>query len=276
MTNTFDKIGVLLSVYNGEKVEYFEQAVNSILDQTYQNICIFIGVDGPVRDELNNCLDNYKKKKNIQIYYFNENRGLAAVLNDLLRECLRQKDIEYIARMDSDDISIYDRFEKQLAFLKKNVDVDVVGGIMEDIDADSKKTGKKVIYPLTHDACRRFHRYRDPLPHAAVMFRRSFFDKVSGYRNEYRQNQDTMLWFDAFLNGCILSNLNESIYLVRVTPELYKSRRGGYARAKKMLMDRFMMNKALHYDITSYLFAIVYFFYTLTPVFIKKQLYKFR
>jgi hypothetical protein len=275
MLNTTDKIGVLLSVYNGEKVEYFEQAVDSILSQTHSSICIFIGVDGPVRDELNYCLDNYRKQENIQVYYFSENRGLAAVLNDLLRECLRQRDIEYIARMDSDDISVLDRFEKQLYFLKKNTDVDVVGGVMEDIDADSKKTGKKVVYPLTHDACRRFHRYRDPLPHAAAMFRRRFFEKVAGYRNEYRQNQDTMLWFDAFLNGCILSNLNESIYLVRVTPDLY-NRRNGYIRAKKMLMDRFMINKALGYDISSYLFAIMYFFYTLTPIFIKKRLYKLR
>lgn len=276
MINQVDKIGVLLSVYNGEKVEYFKQAVNSILNQTYSNICILIGVDGPVRNELKDCLDNYKSKKSIQIYYFNENRGLAAVLNDLLWECLKQHDINYIARMDSDDISIRDRFEKQLFFLKENIDVDVVGGIMEDIDADSKRTGKKVIYPLTHNSCRRFHRYRDPLPHPAVMFRRRFFEKVKGYRNEYRQNQDTMLWFDALLNGCIFSNLNELIYLFRVTPDLYKNRRNGYARAKKMLVDRFMINKALGYDISSYLFAIMYFVYTLTPVFIKKRLYKFR
>jgi glycosyltransferase involved in cell wall biosynthesis len=275
MINSTDKIGVLLSVYNGDKVEYFKQAINSILDQTYSNICIFVGVDGPVKDELKNCLNNYEKREDLRVFYFNENRGLAAVLNYLLHECLKQKDIEYIARMDSDDISICDRFEKQIIFLRKNIVVDVVGGIMEDIDADSKKTGKKMIYPLTHNACRRFYRYRDPLPHAAAMFRRSFFDKVTGYRNEYRQNQDTMLWFDAFLNGCILSNLNESIYLVRVAPNLY-NRRGGYIRAKKMLLDRFMINKALHYDITSYLFAIMYFFYTLMPAFIKKWLYEFR
>ena len=211
MINLTDKIGVLLSVYNGDRADYFQQAVDSILDQTYSNMCIFIGVDGPVKDELKDCLNNYAKRENIQVFYFNENRGLAMVLNDLLHECLKQKNIEYIARMDSDDISLCDRFEKQLFFLKKNIDVDAVGGIIEDIDANSKKTGKKVKYPLTHDECRRFYRYRDPLAHPAVMFRRSFFDKVKGYRNEYRQNQDTLLWFDAFLNGCVFSNLNELI-----------------------------------------------------------------
>jgi hypothetical protein len=108
------------------------------------------------------------------------------------------------------------------------------------------------------------------------MFRKRFFEKVTGYRNEYRQNQDTMLWFDAFLNGCIFSNLNEPIHLFRVTPDLYKNRRNGYTRAKKMLMDRFMINRALGYDISSYLFALMYFLYTLTPMFLKKWLYKLR
>lgn len=88
------------------------------------------------------------------------------------------------------------------------------------------------------------------------MFRKSFFDKAKGYRNEYRKNQDTMLWFDGFMNGCIFANLDETVLLFRVTDDFYKNRRNGFKRAKKMLKDRFMINKALHYDWSAYLFFI--------------------
>lgn len=269
------KIGVLLPVYNGDKPRYFDSAFQSILNQTYQSIEIFIGVDGPIGVELSILLDNLHKYNNVHVIYFPENRGLARVLNDLLTE-VRQYSIDYIARMDADDIAVAERFELQLNYLINNEDVDVIGGAIEEIDENSDKNGKKVVYPLKHKDCYSFFRYRNPLAHPAVLFRRRFFDKVGGYRDEYRTDQDTMLWTDAFLAGCILANIEQTVLLFRVTPDFYKMRRNGFLRAKKTLKDRFVINKALKYDVSADLFALLMFVVIISPSYIKRILYRLR
>lgn len=268
-------IAVLLSVYKNDKAEFLRLSIDSILNQSYKNIILYIGVDGTIGEKLYKCLEQYEQEKRVNIVYFPENRGLAVVLNDLLILC-KEVNIEYIVRMDADDISVPNRLANQVNYLLLHPDVDVVGGRIEEINEQSERNGKSVTYPLTHQECFKFFRYRDPLAHPAVMFRKSFFDKAKGYRNEYCKNQDTMLWFDGFMNGCIFANLDETVLLFRVTDDFYKNRRNGFKRAKKMLKDRFMINKALHYDWSAYLFSFLMFIMTLTPPFLKKFLYRIR
>ena len=268
-------IAVLLSVYKNDRAEFLRLSIDSILNQSYKNIILYIGVDGTIGEKLYKCLEQYEQEKRVNIVYFPENRGLAVVLNDLLILC-KEANIEYIVRMDADDISVPNRLANQVNYLLLHPEVDVVGGRIEEINEQSERNGKSVTYPLTHQECFKFFRYRDPLAHPAVMFRKSFFDKAKGYRNEYRKNQDTMLWFDGFMNGCIFANLDETVLLFRVTDDFYKNRRNGFKRAKKMLKDRFMINKSLHYDWSAYLFSFFMFIMTLTPPFLKKFLYRIR
>lgn len=268
-------IAVLLSVYKNDRAEFLRLSIDSILNQSYKNIILYIGVDGTIGEKLYKCLEQYEQEKRVNIVYFPENRGLAVVLNDLLILC-KEANIEYIVRMDADDISVPNRLANQVNYLLLHPEVDVVGGRIEEINEQSERNGKSVTYLLTHQECFKFFRYRDPLAHPAVMFRKSFFDKAKGYRNEYRKNQDTMLWFDGFMNGCIFANLDETVLLFRVTDDFYKNRRNGFKRAKKMLKDRFMINKALHYDWSAYLFSFLMFIMTLTPPFLKKFLYRIR
>ena len=268
-------IAVLLSIYKNDKAEFLRLSIDSILNQSYKNIILYIGVDGTIGEKLYKCLEQYEQEKRVNIVYFPENRGLAVVLNDLLILC-KEANIEYIVRMDADDISVPNRLANQVNYLLLHPEVDVVGGRIEEINEQSERNGKSVTYPLTHQECFKFFRYRDPLAHPAVMFRKSFFDKAKGYRNEYRKNQDTMLWFDGFMNGCIFANLDETVLLFRVTDDFYKNRRNGFKRAKKMLKDRFMINKSLHYDWSAYLFSFLMFIMTLTPPFLKKFLYRIR
>ena len=270
-----NNIAVLLSVYKNDRAEFLRLSIDSILNQSYKNIILYIGVDGTIGEKLYKCLEQYEQEKRVNIVYFPENRGLAVVLNDLLILC-KEANIEYIVRMDADDISVPNRLANQVNYLLLHPEVDVVGGRIEEINEQSERNGKSVTYPLTHQECFKFFRYRDPLAHPAVMFRKSFFDKAKGYRNEYRKNQDTMLWFDGFMNGCIFANLDETVLLFRVTDDFYKNRRNGFKRAKKMLKDRFMINKALHYDWSAYLFSFLMFIMTLTPPFLKKFLYRIR
>ena len=269
------KIGVLLPVYKNDRENFMHMSVDSILEQTYTNFILYIGVDGPVLDGVREYLMKLDQMRNVDVVWFGVNRGLACVLNDLI--ALAKKDgCEYFARMDADDISLNDRFERQTNFLDNNPGVDVVGGAIEEINSDGELRGKHVQYPLVNGDCRKFFRYRDPLAHPAVMFRSSYFEKVvKGYRPEYRKNQDTMLWFDGYMNGCVFANLPDTVLHFRVNEDFY-NRRNGWKRASQMLKDRMNINKALHFDITADLFAIGMFCMTISPSWVKKLLYKIR
>ncbi len=269
-----EKVAILLPVYNKDDSTHFKVALESVLNQTYKNIIAYIGCDGPISASLENVLDEYQRDVRVKVIRYVNNRGLAHVLNDLLVE-VKKDNIKFIARMDADDVSLPNRIEKQLTFLLTNSDIDVVGGAIEEIDSKGNFRNKIVAYPLTHRECRKFFRYRDPLAHPATFFRSRYFDKTKGYRNEYRKNQDTMLWFDGFLNGCKFSNLPDVVLKFRVNDSFY-SRRDGFKRAKQMLRDRIKINKALHYDATANIFAFMMFAMTMSPTFLKKFLYKIR
>lgn len=268
------KVAVILPVYKNDKVPYVKLSFDSILNQTYKEIHLYIGVDGPVGEELTICLKEYEKDEKVSVQWFSENRGLAIVLNDLLDICFREG-YEYIARMDADDISMPDRIARQMTYMLENSDIDVVGGAIEEIDENGESRGKTIVYPLTHEECRKFFRYRDPLAHPATFFRKRYFDKAKGYRPEYRKNQDTMLWFDGFMNGCIFANLPDTVLHFRVSKDFY-GRRNGWKRAKQMMRSRMEINKAMKYDITANLFAIAMALMTVSPTWLKKFLYRIR
>ena len=269
-----DRIAVLLPLYKGDNAAWFKQSLASVLNQVNCKPDIFIGVDGPVGPDILKVLNEYEDNHQVHITSFPMNRGLACVLNDLLK-IVKEQNYSFIARMDADDISVPERFTIQLSYMLSHPEVDVVGCNIEEIDEESRSKGKIISYPLNHDECYRHFRYRDPLAHPGVMFRNSFFQKVKGYREEYRKNQDTMLWYDGFLNNCRFANVGEVLLQFRVTEDFYK-RRNGLKRAKQMLGTRFKINKALNYDISSYVFAILMFLMTISPQFIKKILYRVR
>lgn len=265
-------IVVLMSVYKNDNPEHLKLSIDSILNQTYQDFLILVGVDGSVGEDLGRTLQHYQDTEpKVRVFWFPVNRGLTAVLNNLLEEGKKLQP-KYFARMDTDDISKTDRFEKQVAYLEAHPELDVIGGAIEEMEYDGKLNGKVINYPLTHDECFRFFATRNPLAHPAVMFNAKFFDKVESYNASFKKNQDTELWYRAFKAGCKFGNLKDIVLTFRVSKDMYK-RRGGAKFAKEVLDLRKEINRGLGYGIKATLFGYAYYIMAISPGWVKKIAY---
>ena len=265
------KIGVILPIYKGDEEGFVKQAVNSILLQSYQEFNIFIGLDGPVTDDVRSYIDSIEEHPQIKIVRSSDNRGLACNANDLIREAIKEE-CEYYARMDADDISMPDRFEKQIHYLEDHPDIDCVGTWAIEITSDGKEFYRKRM-PLNHEECLDFFMKRDCVIHPSVMFRKSYIEKAGMYPTDTYYCEDTMMWTQGFANGCRFANIPEYLYKFRLN-EGFFSRRRGWKHAKSILLLRWRVNKLLHFPIKAYLYAILYAFAKMMPTFLLKVLYR--
>lgn len=125
------KLCVILPVYNAEK--YLEKCLESLSNQTFRDFIILV-VNDASTDHSGQILDEYAQKEpRLNVFHFAENKG-NPVATQFMLERLCSVNVEFAARMDADDICLPDRFEKQIAFLSQNPDIDVLGGQMSHID----------------------------------------------------------------------------------------------------------------------------------------------
>jgi glycosyltransferase involved in cell wall biosynthesis len=178
-------ISVVLPVYNC--AEYLGEAVQSILDQTFSNF-EFIIIDDGSTDRTSDVLREFTDPR-IQIVS-EENRGLTEALNRGL-ELTRGR---YIARQDADDISLRDRFIKQITFLDAHPSCALVG-TWADIWLEREKTGRAHHHPSENAELQFELLFNNPFVHSSVMLRKSALDQVGGYASDsFPQTSDFELW----------------------------------------------------------------------------------
>lgn len=207
------KVTVLMPVYNGEK--YLREAVDSILAQTFRDF-EFVIVDDASTDGSREIVISYADPR-IVLVSNERNLGLTASLNrglDIARG-------EYVARMDSDDVSLPERLERQVAFMDANPDVGACGAWSLDIDHAGNVVGSREM-PVGEEL-NNFY-WRRSLSHPAAMFR---FDREDGPRYDpaFRYAQDYDLWFRVRARRR-LANLPEHLLLYRVHDESITGARG--------------------------------------------------
>ncbi|WP_407374831.1 glycosyltransferase [Methanobrevibacter sp.] len=217
MSNNNYRISVIIGIYNCASTLY--DALDSLLTQSYKSFKIILCDDGST-DETYCIAEKYANKySNIILLKNGKNMGLNYTLN----RCLEYADTEYIARMDGDDISLPDRFLKEIEFLDNNPDIAIVSCPMIYFDENGDfKTGKNnTPYPQPKDFI-----HGTPFCHAPCMVRREAYIAVNGYTENKRllRVEDYHLWFKMYAIGYRGHNLNEPLYKMRDDRNAYKRR----------------------------------------------------
>lgn len=207
---------VLMSVYGKDDADDFRAALKSVtLLQTKRPNQVVIVQDGIVPIQIDEIIDEIKNQiSEIEITVLKKetNQGLAAALNSGLTLCK----YDWVARMDSDDISAEDRFEKQIAFIENNIDVAVLGGAIAEFENEIGDIQSERHVELVHEEITRMAKSRTPMNHVSVMYLRSAVLAVGGYSENFGKLEDYKLWVDLIAAGYKLANIDDIVVNVRV------------------------------------------------------------
>ncbi len=264
------KFSVLISVYYKENASFLEEALCSIENQTLKADEIVLIKDGLLNPELDNVITYHSEHSKIpyKVIELKENVGLAEALNEGMKYCI----YEWVARMDSDDIALPQRFEKQFTYLFENPDIDILGSWICEFDDDPDTCNKERKVPEVHDKIVRFSQYRCPLNHMTVVFRKDAVLDAGGYQSMHGP-EDYYLWMRMLLKGKRFANVPQVLVKARTGIGMI-SRRQGWEYAK----NEWILEKTA-YQIGFWSAAdLVRNFFTrflprLLPVFIVEKLY---
>lgn len=182
-------ISVVMSVYNCER--YLELAIESVLNQTFGDFEFIIINDGST-DGTSAILDRYEQLHDRISVYRQDNQGLIPSLN---RGCRIARG-KYIARMDADDISLPERFARQLSHLETHPQIGVLGTRVEYIDEGGLAQGKWRV-PTSASLTRWSLLFGNSLAHPSVMMRRGVIERLGFYRPCALHVEDYDLWVRA-------------------------------------------------------------------------------
>lgn len=200
-------VTVLMPVYNSER--FLGQAIESILNQTFYDFEFLIIDDGST-DNSNKIIKHYASKDpRIKLLENTTNSGIVKSLNTGLQVARG----EFIARMDSDDISFPNRLARQLNYLQVHSNIGVLGCAARIIDEDGIPH-QTIRFPTDPGVINWSLCFMDPIIHPSVMMRKDIIIKHDGYSSDLLHSEDFELWQRLCWNTD-LSNLREILFYLR-------------------------------------------------------------
>ncbi len=256
------RVSIIMATYNCEST--IELAINSIINQTYSDWELIV-CDDCSTDSTYELLKVYNKRYPEQIIVFRNE--VNSKLSFSLNRCLKATRGEFVARMDGDDESLPERLEKQVAFLDRHPEYDLVSVAMIPFDEKGDRParyGKEI--PGKKDMLR-----RSPFFHATIMMRKSAYDAVGGYTVSKRtvRAQDYDMWFRFFALGLKGYNMQEPLY--RVLEDDNAIKRRTFKSRFYEVQTKLKGYRLLHYPWYLYGYAFLPLLTALIPVsFIQK------
>jgi len=197
-------ISVIMPVYNGEP--YLRDAIESILNQTYIHIEFIIINDGST-DNSWDIINEYAQNDDRIVALTQKNVGLTKSLN----KCINIANGDYIARQDSDDVSLCNRLETQLPWLKdKGFDLCSSRTWLIKEERVSPRFG--FYFPKPIVLC-----LYNPFVHGTYLFRKNVIIEIGGYDESYLYAQDYRLATQFYTKGKHIKYLRDCLYKTRKT-----------------------------------------------------------
>lgn len=264
------KISIIMGIYNCEQT--LREAIDSLLAQTFSDWELIMCDDGST-DNTFLVAQEYASKDSQKVILLKNDTNMG--LNYTLNKCLSVARGEYIARMDGDDVSLPERFHKQVAFLEGNPQFALVSTPMINYDKSGDWGQTKVIeYPQKKDFCK----HAPFFCHAPVMIRKEVFLEVGGYtvKKQLLRVEDCHLWYKIYAQGYVGANLLEPLYKMRddrnaIARRTFKARMNGiyvtWVGFKMVKMPWYKYYYALKATVVEFLKAIM-------PKWLYKMLHK--
>lgn len=266
----YPRFSVLMSLYRKEKPAFLRECLESLINQTVLADEWVIVKDGPLTVELEAVLSEYECRYPNLIKYvvFDKNQGLGLALRAGVPACSH----ELIARMDTDDICIPERFEIQLQEFIGHPELDICGGHIKEFDISVNNVISMRKVPLTNDEIVQYQKRRSAYNHVTVMFRKSAVLNAGNYEHAPLM-EDDMLWTRMILAGCKGKNIDDYLVYVRTGINMIE-RRGGWSYFVKYKRSRkkvYLLGLSSYWD---YIYTItVQLIVALLPAKVRKVLF---
>ena len=230
-------VAILMAIHAGANAAHFDESLASLRAQTHSRLRLFLFCDGalpPAHEEL---LGRYAQPQDGDVILRSPvSVGLPTALNTLIDRALRDTDVEFLARMDADDLSMPERIARQVEFMRSTPEVDLVGTWCIEFEQPGVPHFHKRL-PTLRSEVLDFMVCRSPLVHPTVMFRRKIFDAGFRYEPSLLQAQDYDLWSRLVRAGFTISNVPEYLLWYRMADGFFQ-RRSGLDRALKEVRMR--------------------------------------
>lgn len=231
-------ISVIMSVYNETNIDLL-LSINSILNQTYENLEFIIVDDNPDNKRIKEVLDQQTDPR-IKIIYNKANMGLVFSLN----EALKHVNGEFVARMDADDISLQNRLEVEYDYMLKH-NLDLIGTWIRLIDTRNRYIGE-LRFPTTTDGIKKQIRYGGCIAHSTWLGKSEVFFSLNGYR-QMAYCEDYNFLLRAVAKGYKLGNV--PYYGLN-----YRIRENGISlsnKNKQLIIRRFLSENMLNINLVT-------------------------
>ena len=237
--------------YGGDNSLFFDEALQSIISQTFLPKEIVLVVDGPVPDTIDRVIQKYLLGPiEMNVIRLAKNMGHGIARNTSIKACK----YPYIAVADADDINVLNRFEIQSKYFEDNNKLSVVSSGCYHFSKSINEIINEESLPLSDSEIKKAMKTRCPICQASAMMKKRDVENAGGYIDWFYA-EDYYLWLRMMLNGAVFANAKESLLYVR-TDESQMLRRGGWKYFQSMRnLFKFMLNNNL-ISFSTYIFNV--------------------
>ena len=230
------KLAVILPAYNAEA--HLAECLDSLLNQTFQDFCILAINDASI-DNTSKILESYAKMDpRLRVYHFTQNQGEPSA-GKLAKDILNYMNVEYVARMDADDICAPHRFEKQIQYLDNHPEIDILGSnaVIFHHERTEKSPEISDLPLLDKDIKAHFSLARGHMINPSTMWRHSSIKELGLNYAQTSTAPDFHMWIQCALNGKTFANLPDPLLFYRVHSEQESQKRAKLSEAVQYSME---------------------------------------